>query len=139
MKKRLLSILLVGVLMFGVFTTPAAAVSMRASEQIARYYSYLSPGENGEFGIVFSVSGTRTMKKIGAKEILVYEQVGNRWSLVKTYSASTPGMYEEDTFAFANAMQYSGTPGAYYKVVVTVFAENAAGSDSRTETHYITA
>ena len=139
MKKRFVSLFLVGLLVFGVFVTPAAAATTRASDQLARYYSDLVPDRDGRFGIVFSVSGTNTMKKIGAKQIQIYEQVGSRWSPAATFDSSMDGMCDVNTFAFANTIYYSGTPGTYYKVVVTVFAENAAGSDSRTETHYITA
>ena len=48
-------------------------------------------------------------------------------------------MSDTDTYTYANTVYYDGTSGTYYKIVITVFAEDDAGSDSRTETHYVTA
>lgn len=79
------------------------------------------------------------MKRIGAEEIKIYQQVNGRWSLVKTYTTSTEGMCDTDTSFHANVIYYSGISGVNYKVEVTIFAEDDAGSDSRSETHFITA
>ena len=139
MKRRLLSSFLLGLLLLSNFTIPASAINPLASEQLVKYYSYLFPCENGEFGIVFSVTGTDRMKRIGAKEIKVYQQVGSRWSWVETFDTSTEGMCDTNTSFHANTMYYTGISGKAYKVDVTIFAEDDAGSDSRSETHYITA
>ena len=140
MKRKLLSVFLFGLLVFGIFAMPASAISARASDQLAQYCSYLVSGDSsGKIGIVFSVSGTDRMKKIGAKEIKIYKQSSNGWTWVKTIDSNVEGMCETNTFFHANTMYYTGISGEYYRVDVTIFAEDAAGSDSRTETHYITA
>lgn len=139
MKRRLMSSFLVMVLVVSVLSMPASAINPLASEQIARYYSYLVPCEDGEFGVVFSISGTDIMNRIGAKEIKIYQQIDGRWTWVKTFNANSEGMCDTNTSYHANTIYYKGISGKAYKVDVTIFAEDAAGSDSRTETHYITA
>ena len=136
--KRIMSAFLVSLLVLSFFAIPtAAATESRASEQIATYGSGAFPVGNGEIAIEFSISGRVTMSNIGAKEIKIYH--GSRWEFCDTYTKNDDGMCTTNDYVYENTIVYPGTAGTYYKVVVTVFAENANGSDSRTETHYVTA
>lgn len=137
MKKRLISVLLACVLLPIFLSSPAAAISTRASAQIARY-STNAKAIDGKIAVGFSIGGTRRMNSIGAEEILIYAQVGSRWVLEESFDQDDAGMSRSDANAYANTIYYSGTSGTYYKIVVTVFAEDSSGSDSRTETHYVT-
>lgn len=139
MRKRLSVIILLGVLFCNLFAMPAAANDFRASNQIARYAVAATATGNGEISINFSINGVSRMDKIGADSIKIYAQSGRQWILVKIYSSDDDGMSSTDTNYFANTLYYSGTAGTYYKIDVTVFAENSAGFDSRTETRYVTA
>lgn len=142
MKRKLLSSLLLALLILGIFVTPASAdsgINPFASDQLVKYYSYLVPCEDGEFGIVFSVTGTDFMNRIGAKEIKIYQQLSGRWYLARTIGSNEEGMCDTNTSFHANTIYYTGVSGRNYKVEVTIFAEDADGSDSRSETHYITA
>lgn len=140
MKKIALPVFLTIFIMF-TFLEPSTATAsvLRASEQITSYNTDVFATGSGELAIQASITGTGIMNSIGIKEIKIYKQSGKNWVLHDTLSKNNPNMYETNTFKYANTISYSGTAGTYYKVVVTVFAENANGSDSRTETHYITA
>lgn len=136
--KKIISTFLAVLIILSLFTVPtAAAIELRASEQIAMYTTNAFATGNGELAIEFSIYGNGTMNNIGAKEIKIYH--GNRWEFCDTYTQNDAGMCTTNKVMYDNIIVYSGTAGTYYKVVVTVFAENANGSDSRTETHYVTA
>lgn len=136
--KRIMSAILMAlfVLSFWAFPT-AAATESRASEQIAMYATGIFPAGDGKLAIEFSISGKGFMSNIGAKEIKIYH--GSKWEFCDTYTKNDDGMCTSSDYEYRNTIVYPGTAGTYYKVVVTVFAENANGSDSRTETHYVTA
>lgn len=115
----------------------ATAIESRASEQIGTYRTDVFPMDSGELAIEFYISGKGFMSNIGAKEIKIYH--GSRWEFCDTYTNNDAGMCTTSDYEYGNTIVYPGTAGTYYMVVVTVFAENANGSDSRTETHYVTA
>lgn len=138
--KRILSTFLVALVVWCFFSIPTAAATTaepRASEQITSFATGVFPSGNGELSIEFSISGRGIMSSIGAKEIKIYH--GSKWQFCDTYTEDDAGMCTTNKVMYDNTIVYSGTAGTYYKVVVTVFAENANGSDSRTETHYVTA
>lgn len=136
--KRIILTFLSALLVLSLFALPTVeAIELRASEQITSYASTVFPVGNGELAIEFSISGKGIMSNIGAKEIKIYH--GSKWQHCDTYTEDDAGMCTSSDYKYTNAIVYPGTAGTYYKVVVTVFAENANGSDSRTETHYVTA
>ncbi len=139
MKKRLSVIFFLGLLLCNLLAIPAAAAGMRASEQILGHSATVAATGDGEIAVNFSVSGRSKMDEIGAETIRIYAQSGRQWILVKSYYSDDDGMSSADTNYFSNTIYYSGIAGTYYKVDITVFAENSAGSDSRTDTRYVTA
>ena len=139
MKKRLSVIFFLGLLLCNLLAIPAAAADMRASEQILGHSATVAATGDGEIAVNFSVSGRSKMDEIGAETIRIYAQSGRQWILVKSYYSDDDGMSSADTNYFSNTIYYSGIAGTYYKVDITVFAENSAGSDSRTDTRYVTA
>lgn len=138
MYKRLLSVCLSIVLLFSLFVTPVLA-TVTASDQINSYVTSVSAAGNGQIAIKATVNGKRLMTSIGMEEIKIYKQNGSLWSPVKTYDKDDEGMYYSSTQRYNNTIYYSGTVGSYYKIEVTVFAEDSSGSDSRADTWYVTA
>lgn len=134
--KRYISFVLVSICMF-TLTISAYAIENRASDQIALYNITVTP-TSGTLNVKFSVSGTGVMEKIGCESIRIYEKSGTRWSLVDSMDENDPGMSRYNTNAQKNTIQFDGESGVEYKVSVTVFAENSAGRDTRTETFYVT-
>lgn len=134
--KRYVSFALVFICMF-TLTISAYAIENRASDQIAVYDISVTP-TSGTLNVKFSVSGTNIMDKLGCESIMVYEKSGTRWTLVDSMEENDPGMSRYNTNAQKNTIQFDGESGVEYKVSVTVFAENSAGRDTRTETFYVT-
>ena len=85
----------------------------------------------------FSVLPTGKMTKLGAYEIRIYEKQGTQWILADTKNEFSAGMTATNSYSFANTVTYTGQENTRYKVIVTIFARDATGSDSRTETHYV--
>lgn len=116
---------------------PTHATEMRASDQISRYSIDVS-SSSSEINIEMSVRGIGTSSKIGCESIEVYEKSGSRWVLAESLDEDDPGMSEKNTLFYLNVISCDCDPGTEYKVVVTIFAVNSAGRDSRTHTYYVT-
>lgn len=138
MWKKAFSLCFSVLLVIGLFTTSAMAAETRASAQISNYSASVSALKDGEISIYFSVSGKQIMKSIGGESIQVYKQNDSDWTPVYTFGKSDAG-YTTNATRYSNTCSYSGTPGCYYKIEVTVFATDSSGTDSRTVTRYVTA
>lgn len=110
---------------------------------VPRASEYISSGNaastatavKGEIEITYDVTGRGRMTKIGASKIIVQEKNGGSWETVKTFWGSVSnGMLDENTTSHAGSVTYTGTSGKQYRAIVTVYAENSGGSDSRTVT-----
>lgn len=111
----------------------------RASKQIMSYSMDVKSTGNGRIAIIFSVDGTGKMKHIGAERITVYQQVNGIWVYANSIDQNGSGMSANNTYYYGNTIYYNGISGEEYRVEVTIFAEDASGSDSRTQTFYVTA
>ncbi len=116
-----------------------ATVSYAANESslyLAAYTAYISKSGN-TIHVNFEVYGTRTMDKIGATEIYLYEKVSgsSSWTLVETYLSTDPtyasSMIANNANWKIDSVSYSGSSSNQYKAYVTVYAEKDGGSDSR--------
>ena len=116
---------------------PAFAVTPRASEQIRSYMMDVIVTE-GAVNIEFSIVGKNIMDKIGCQSIYLYERVAGKWEYVSSRSEDSNGMSNTKRSSHANTITFNGSAGVEYKVIVTVFAENDAGRDSRSQTFYVT-
>ena len=111
----------------------------RASEQLTSYSINVKPIGGGRLAISFSVDGTGKMTRIGAKRIVVHQKVGGTWALANSLDQDDAGMISNNSYYHGNTIYYNGISGEEYRVEVTIFAEDASGSDSRTQTFYVTA
>ncbi|WP_160667378.1 hypothetical protein [Colidextribacter sp. OB.20] len=134
-RKRFISLFMAAVCMF-LFAVPAFATT-RASIQINQYDMKVTPVA-GTLNIYFSVVGNNGMDKIGCESIYVYEKSGSRWVLTDSWDEDDDGMSRTDSAFKTNTIYCDSEAGVEYKVVVTIFAENSAGRDSRTRTIYVT-
>lgn len=117
---------------------PAGAINMdhvvtpQASDQLAYYAAYAVTSSGGKVIIEFEVDGTRRMDLVGASYIVVQEKTGGKWMGVSTYFGSVAnGMLGDNTFSHMGSITYKGTVGKEYRALVTVYAENSIGDDSR--------
>ena len=135
-KNRLFS-LFCAVICLLVMTTSAFAQTNRASDQISNYWM-VATSSNREINVDFSVTGTGTMDQIGCESIYIYESSGSLWLEVEHFDENDAGMNRTNARKFANMVSVDCEVGVKYKVVVTIFAENSDGRDSRTQTFYVT-
>ena len=134
-RKRLISLFMTAVCMF-LFAAPAFATT-KASNQIFRYDMTVTPVTN-TLNIGFSVTGKDKMDKIGCESIYVYEKSGSLWILVDSWNEDDSGMSRSNMTSSKNTMYSNSKAGIEYKVVITIFAEDSNGRDSRTRTIYVT-
>ncbi len=77
------------------------------------------------------------MTKLGASSIKIYEYPYNSSDIVNTKTEYSTGMTTTNSYSYSNTITYTGESNTKYKVVVTVFARDSSGSDSRTEIYYV--
>lgn len=137
MKKKKLSIRIIS--MFLILTSLlsiAAYATTKASDQICGYEAEAVACGGGKIAIGFSIEGTGFMNSIGAEKIYIYEPNGR---LVGFFLKADEGMTASNKVSHGATMYFDGTSGVRYEIVVTVFAEDDRGSDSRNITCYVTA
>lgn len=137
MKKIHSVILILVIICISIFMVPASALEARASDQITLYSIGVTPTSN-TLNISFSVTATDTMDKLGCESIEVYEKSGDRWILSESKNEDDVGMSSYNTHAKRNSICCNGKLGVSFKVVVTIYAENSAGRDTRSKTCYVT-
>lgn len=130
--KKLRLLLLILALCTGIFTLP---ISARSSYYLSAYSAWLYPESGGRICVAVDVQATNYMDEVGAKriEILESQNNGKTWTVQKIYlNTITPGMYDTDTyFYYDDPVTYYGVPGYTYCAIVTVYASDSTGSDSR--------
>lgn len=115
---------------------PSFAVATRASDQIFAHSVTVTTAP-GEINVEFSITGTGRMDKIGCESIYVYQDRSG-WKLVEAHVEDDEGMSRENFSSHKNNIVCNAQAGEEYKVVVTLFAENSDGRDTRTKIHYVT-
>ena len=130
--KRISCAFLVVVLSISAFLMPASA---RSSWYLDSYRAWLNPKSGGEISITVDVQATGDMDKLGATRIEVLEPKndGVSWSRHKVY---LPPIFPEmltsgNYFYYDTPVSFTGTPGYKYCAVVTVYAGDSTGGDSR--------
>jgi len=127
--------LIAAILAISCIISVSAFAGTQASAQIDSYEIIAARVSKGRIGIDFSIDGTGRMDRIGASSIIVYEN----GTIVASYNADDTGMSVQGSTYHANTIYFNGTEGTRYQIEVTVFAEDANGTDYRTKTVYVTA
>lgn len=109
--------------------------SRRASKYFVREEAYVLTTSSGNIVVEFSIGAKDYMSKLGASSIVIQKKEGTSWTDVSTISGSTAnGMLTTDKVNYSSSITYHGTVGKEYRAVVTLYAEDSNGSDSRTIT-----
>jgi len=134
-KTRLLPLFLTLVLAFGL-TVPTGAASLPepdaepyASRYFRDYTVNISAIGNGKMSISGNVIATHSMTKLGATKVLVYES--GKTSPVGTY---TSGWYKTNAISSSLSVTHQGTAGKSYYAVITFYAEDEGGHETRSKT-----
>ena len=134
-RKKIFAVLMACVCLF-LLSVPALATESRASDQI-RNYSMNAVARNGSIEVIFSIYGNGKVDKLGCESIKVYEKSGSRWSLVESYDEDDSGMSKSSSSAHINTIYCDMSAGSEYMVAVTIFAENSAGRDTRSDVFFV--
>lgn len=137
MKKKFFLSAIIAFICVGSSLFLAFAAETRASRQISIYSMNVTP-ITGMLDVKFSVTANGPANKLGCESIYVYEKSGSRWDFVDSKDEDDPGMSRTDYYAHRNNIYFDSESGVEYKVVVTIFAENDEGRDTRTKTFYVT-
>ena len=113
----------------------SASASTRASDQISSYLIQ-AKSDDGNIYVDFSVTGKGGMDRIGCESIYIYESSSGR--LVESYDENDVGMSGRNTVRYTNMITADCEVGTSYRVEVTIFAEDSAGRDTRSQTFYVT-
>lgn len=127
--KKICSLFLAAVLAVGCLCIPASAVS-RASEYLKHYEATLSSGgSSGELRLNFDVTATGKMTSMGIEKIIIYKANGVEAANID--GTTRNGLLVSNTFRHKSSYTYTGTPGTSYYAVVTFYAGDGSGSDSK--------
>lgn len=119
----------------------ALSLSAYAADEVAPYASFYlssysvsaSRGDaKGELVISYAVNSNTKATSIGVDKIEIYNSSGTKIATI--FGSLSNGLQASSTSAHFDDYSYYGVSGAFYYAKVTVFAENASGSDSRTLT-----
>ncbi len=135
-KNRFISIMLV-VIALSALTVSAFEVPYLSSQ--INTYSIDVKDRTNTIAVILSVTGNTSMNKLGCESISIYEKTGTRWTLSDELSLSEndSGMSKYDAISYRNTIYCNKSSATEYKVVVTVFAEDGQGRDTRTKTFYV--
>lgn len=137
MKKNFLASIILLIVSLVILTVPVFA-TLYASGQIRDYSINVSAGTN-TIDVTFRVNANDVMNKIGCESISIYEKVGTRWKYSDELSLyeNNSGMSKSNSYIHKNIIHCARSSEVEYKVVVTIFAEDSQGRDTRTKTFYV--
>lgn len=111
----------------------ALAAEARASAYLSGYGASIVTSSNGKINIEFRVVGTGTMTQIGASTVYIYKN-GTRIATRSYTAEGNEYMMGHNTYIHSGSVPYYGVAGQKYYAVVTFYAKNSKGSDTRTYT-----
>lgn len=124
-----LALLVVGV------TVPVGAVDARSSLYLSYYRAWLTPVSGAKINVNVDVQAVSYMDNVGSTKIEIFESDdgGDTWGRARTYySALEDNMLVQDDYLYYDtAVVHQGTAGYKYYAVVTVYAGDSTGSDTR--------
>ena len=132
MKRTIAAMLLfVFVLSISVMGANVPPDSPDASYYISSYSAKVINGGNGNLKVSFDVTGTSTMTRLGASAISIYRSTGSYVTSIYYFSAGRSAMMGSNTIYHSDVETIHVGAGSYY-AVVTFFAQNSSGSDTKT-------
>lgn len=113
-------------------TTSASA---RSSLYLDCYRAWLTPKSGAKINVNIDVQAVGDMDDVGAEEVTIYESSdgGDTWDDVAIYHCALfPELLDHNTYwYYETPISHQGTAGYKYFAVVTVYAGDSTGSDSR--------
>ena len=133
--KKSTALLLSLALLCAIIIVPASAASGRSSLYLSYYRAWLTPKSGAKIEVNIDVQAVGDMDEVGAEEVTIYESSdgGDTWDDVATYNCALfSELMDHDTYwYYETPISHQGTAGYKYFAVVTVYAGDSTGSDSR--------
>lgn len=134
MKTKVISVLLVFTVLFGMNCTAFASesdIAPYSSAYLERYTVSLAANGSGKMTIVASIDGVGIPDKIGIQSIDIQQKINGEWEFYDTMdSVDHPEFYVCNSRDYFDAVEFYGTPGRMYKVTLTVFAYKGSSGDT---------
>lgn len=134
-RTRLLPLFLTLVLAFGLAvpagaaTPPEPDADVYASRYFRSYTASIKADGGGKLSITGYTLATHSMTKLGATKVVVYES--GKSSPVGTY---TTGWYKSNVISSSFSVTHQGTAGKSYYAVITFYAADQDGHETKTKT-----
>ena len=131
-KQKFYRIMVLGLTLVMLLSATAFAVESRASEYLSFFSATVTETGDGDLAVSCTVTGSKEMDSIGVNRIEIQWYNGSRWAVEKVYTSR-----ELLDLQASNDMYVSGklihTPekSGPYRALVTVYAKDGKGSDSR--------
>jgi len=129
------SALFLTILMAASLAVPAFAGSSRSSLYLDAYRAWLTPESGAKIDVTIDVEAVDDMDDVGALSVEMYvsSDGGSTWDRDGSYSnALFPELLDQDTYWYYDTpISHQGVAGYKYFAVVTVYAGDHTGSDSR--------
>lgn len=128
---RALALLMVCALFLGSFAFAAApsVIEPQASNYIASKTAYIYKNGGGSISLCFGITATGPMTLLGTTRIELYTAAGR---LMKIYTSSSyENMLVTNRYTYNSYVTYPGVSGESYYAVMTFYAGNSKGSDSK--------
>jgi len=124
------------ILLTSVLAISVGAVAGRSSLYLSGYRAWLTPKDDGIVNVTIDVQAVDDMDSVGATKVEMFESTdgGVTWSRDGIYlSALYPELLDHGTYLyFDTPISHEGTAGYKYYAIVTVYAADNTGSDSKT-------
>jgi len=136
MKKTVYSLLTLSiVLILCVSSISVALATVEGSSYLESYCSIIVAEGSSKIVITFDVAGTGKMTSIGVTQIEVQKKIGNSWYTDTTLKASNnPNFLTSNSYIHSSSVRVTGVPGTQYRAILTFYAANSNGSDSKDQT-----
>lgn len=134
-RKNFYRILVLCVTFLTLFSLTALAVESRASEYLSLYSATVAKTRDGNLVVSCSVTGSREMDSIGVSRIEIQWYNGSRWTTEETYTSKDLSDLQASNEIYVSG-RFTHTPeeSGSYRALVTVYARDGSGSDSRVVT-----
>ena len=133
--KKTTALFLALVLLTIAIAIPAGAVTGRSSLYLSCYRAWLTPVSGAKINVNVDVQAVDDMDDVGASVIKIYESddEGDTWKRARTYYSALEDnmLVQNDYLYYDTAVVHQGTAGYKYFAVVTVYAGDSTGSDTR--------
>ena len=106
----------------------------RSSQFFISCSVWLSKTSDTQFQAWFDVDCFGLMDEVGASVIKIQKSTdGTNWTTMITFRKETSSnMIAYNTGTHVSCVSYTGTPGCYYRAVVTLYAKNSSGTGEMT-------